>query len=239
MNRLSKAGSLLLPVLCCAGLLAQENRAPAPAKAAAMKAPTIAVVDIVKAVDNYPRAIRGKKQLQEAGEEAQRRLAAEGKRIEDLRLQRDGFEAGSRERALLDNDISSMVKRVEGLRQVLEADLEILNQRYLVEVYDRIERAIATAAKERGVDLVLRLHPMDAPAADNAKDEDRRRLDRLRIFERRQVWFATDELDLTPVVIKVLQAELPDPASPGEAKDAAQSRPSGGASPVPPAGGKS
>lgn len=248
MNCMAKAACLLLSMLCCAGLPAQVNpagTAPAP-KPAAMKAPTIAVVDIVKAVDNYPRAIRGKKQLQESGQDAQRRLAAEAKKIEDLRLHRDTFNPGSRDRALCDNEINSLMKRFDGLQKVLEADLEILNQEYLVDIYERVERAIATAAKERGVDLVLRLHPMEVSGGDKARDEDRQRLDRLRVFERRQVWFAGDEIDLTPTVIKVLLAELPDPARPadgpvpgGESKDGSARPPVPAPSAGPPAGGRS
>ena len=60
---------------------------------------------------------------------------------------------------------------------------------------------MAAVAKARGVDVVLRVHSMES--SDGSPNQ------KGRIYERRDVWYASDAVDLTAAIVKWLQVELP------------------------------
>lgn len=185
-----------------------KNPVPAPATtpaAAAAVPTTVAVIDFAKVIEAYPKAAQEKKRLDEMRAALVAGLKVEEDKLKDLRLERDGFNPGTRERALKELEMDVALRRINGLRQVYEADLNEQFDKFLAQTYDEIEVAIAQCAKARGVQLVLRTH------RDTTEDDSLSIKSRLQ--DRRIVWYAANEIDLTPHVIKLLQVPLAAPAA--------------------------
>jgi Skp family chaperone for outer membrane proteins len=163
--------------------------------------PVVAVVDFVKVFEAYPRAIAERKKLEELNDSYQAMAKAEGEKIEALRLARDNFKPRSQEYALKTLELDLASRQLEGHKQIWGGDLEQRQERFLISVYEDIEQAVGMVAKARGVQLVLRAHN------DLGKSTVE---DKARVFERRIVWFAAPEVDLTGDVIKMMQAPLPE-----------------------------
>ncbi len=180
----------------------QDPKNPAPAPAAPT---TVAVIDFAKVIEAYPKAVQEKKRLDEMRAALVAGLKAEEDKLKDLRLERDGFNQGTRERALKELEMDGALRRINGLRQIYEADLNEQFDKFLAQTYDEIEVAIAQCAKARGVQLVLRTH-RDPTEEDSLNIKSR-------LQDRRIVWYAANEIDLTPHVIKLLQVPLAAPAA--------------------------
>lgn len=208
MNRPS---SLLL-----AGLLSSFAAfAQTPAGNAAPTRPTatvVAVFDPVKVIDQFPKAAAGLGRLKQQRDAVQEQVDKAKRRFETVKLERDGLKPGSRERAEKDIELQVMLKEFELRERLFDADLDQKRDEILAAIYEDIEKAVAAVAKARGVDVVLRLHP--GAAGDGSATA------KTQIFERREVWYAADAVDLTPAIVKWLQVELPPEPKDGP-KDAA------------------
>jgi hypothetical protein len=80
-----------------------------------------------------------------------------------------------------------------------------------LELYEDLEVAVEKVAKNRGVQLVLRTYDPGPPpsVSEKATNKELGQMNqRLQMFDRRQVWFNTDEIDLTGDLIKLLQVPL-------------------------------
>ncbi|MFY7948674.1 MAG: OmpH family outer membrane protein, partial [Gemmatimonas sp.] len=84
----------------------------------------------------------------------------------------------------------------------LNEKLDAEQQKAMLAVFEDLEKAIPVVAKARGVGLVLRVHQVPQPPAGITGQ--RATTGRLRAFENKQVWFASEEVDLTPDLIKYL-----------------------------------
>ncbi len=188
----------------------KPNPAPAAADAAAAKsakAPVIGVVDFVKAIENYPKYTQGLGDIDKLGDAGQKQIDAIKKQI-DGKLAEQQAVRGSEEARDLQDEIEILNSQGKALRERLLRKMEIERMRLLAAVYQDLEEAIAKVAKARGVGLVLRSHVIDDPAVSLAKLSPGALDSRVKIFERRQVWFASDELDLTADVINLLKVPL-------------------------------
>lgn len=201
-------------VLCSAlfaaagSVTAQDGGAKPPAPAAP-KFP-VGVVDFVKVFDAYPRAVQEENALKDFNRRQQEVLDAEERKLEQLKIQRDNYNKGSRDYAMKDNELRAKLRELEGLQEILRVEFGQKRNEFMNTIYADIGRAIAIVAKERDVKLVLRRHPpLDGlSSGQNAQ-----------LNEARQVWYAAEELDLTPHVIKLLQVGLPELPKASDAQD--------------------
>lgn len=184
-------GCLLLP-LAAAPADAQDQGA---STSAATKLP-IGAVDFVKVFDAYPKYIQECKRLEEAKKTMAGRLDEMKNQLNERKAQREMLSPNTRERAQADLELDLAVKQYNGMVQIMGEDLAMQHDRLKVECYEDIERAIDKLAKERHLVLVLRLHRYVGEGSVQEKGQ---------AFERRMVWYAADEVDLTNDVIKLMQ----------------------------------
>ncbi|GAB4150354.1 MAG: hypothetical protein Fur0037_18860 [Planctomycetota bacterium] len=177
----------LLALLAGASILAQDDPAPKP---------SIGVVDFVKVFDAYPKYVRERKKLDENHASVQGKLDELKRQIEEKKAQRELLAADSRERAQADLELDLSMRQYNGLAQIWLEDLGRQADKLAVECYEDIERAIQKVATARGLTLVLRLHRETRTNSIG---------DRIKVYERRLVWYAADEVDLTAEVIKRMQ----------------------------------
>ena len=179
----------------------------------------IGVVDLGKAFDVYPRTIKERERLQKLAGSYDEQIQGVTKRIEELKALLPLLKEGTRERNQKQLEYELALKQRQGLAQLFGDELQAEQMRMQLSIYEDLETAVARLAKDRGVQLVLRL---DATKVDAATEGDKSPLkqvqSRLMTIEARQVLFAGEQLDLTPALIKMLQVPL-EPA-PGEAPPA-------------------
>jgi Skp family chaperone for outer membrane proteins len=164
-------------------------------------APLVGVVDFVKVFEAYPRAIAERRKLDEVNETYKTMAKAENEKIEAIRLARDNFKARSQEYAMKTLELDLATRQLDGHMQIWKSDLDQRQERFLISVYEDIEQAVGLVAKAKGVQMVLRAHN------DLGKSTPE---DKARVFERRIVWYAAPQIDLTGDVIKLMQAPLPE-----------------------------
>lgn len=144
MNRVWRVGSVGLAVALGA-LLA------APARAGIK----IGQVDIVTLVDNYERTKDAEADAKV--EEANMNTAADPKikKVEEIRLQRDGFNRDSEEWRRLDD--KAFEAEVELRTWLAVEQFKMIRKRRdtLLDIYRDIQKGISRVAKEKGLDLVF------------------------------------------------------------------------------------
>lgn len=202
-----------LAVLAAVPLTAQEKTGAAPAaegspKVSALK---VGVVDFVRVIDAYPKAIEERKKVDELRKQQLTTLDAEVKKLREMQIKLADLQRGSRGYELAQHEIRLKQQDIEGTQSLFERDWRRAFDQFLVTVYADLERAVAIVAKDRGVHMVVRAHPeLEGGSAE----------DRARVYETRMVWYASEEIDLTPAVIQLLQVPLPpDPKAVPAAND--------------------
>ena len=144
MNRVWRIGSVGLAV-AAAALLA------APARAEIK----VGQVDIVTLVDNYERTKDAEADAKV--EEANMKTAAEPKikKIEEIRLQRDGFNKDSPEWRGLDDKAFEAEIELRTWLAVEQAKMVRKRRDTLLDIYRDIQKVVSRVAKEKGLDLVF------------------------------------------------------------------------------------
>lgn len=233
--------SLALVALVCAGaafagprLAAQDPagsaqapavRSPAPVDAGARRAaPTgfvIGTVDLVKAFDQYPKWIRLKGELGKMSDQFEDQIKQINKRLEEIKATISATAPESDERKRAEFDLEMGLQQRQWLAKTLRDKARAEEAKALLSVYEDVEAAIAVVARNRGVTMVQRVHDLGPSPGDiatlAAKDID----NRLMAFERKQVWFAAAEIDLTDDLIKQLMVPVPAVKPAAEPKPAA------------------
>lgn len=215
----------LLPAaaLVAALVLPAQAQSPSPAPAAPgtgqpaeasarAKAPLIVgVVDIDKAVDLYPKAIAERERLKQLSNSLADRLDAVQKEIDQIRADIGTYKEGSDKREWLQQyELPERQKRKEALRQLARMQMDRETAKFNLMMYEDVEVAVREVAKARGVQIVLR--SSSVPGVEELPKSDDLVLNaRLRAYDQRQVWFASEEVDLTPAVIKLLQVPVESP----------------------------
>ncbi len=209
----------IVPFAAClsvCGLLAAQDGKPVaneanatkqgavPARPAVM--PLIAVVDFAKVLEVYPKAVAERERLSGLRKTFNEQMDALTKRIEELKLQLPLYPEGSREQAMKQLDLETMLQQRPALAKLLNEQLQIEEMRMEVVLYEDVEIAIAKVAKDRGVQIVLRMLSDLPDRKDDASPKEIQA--RVVAYDRRQVWYAAPETDLTPHVIKFMQVPL-------------------------------
>lgn len=204
-----------------------NGRAPATANPPAVAAtmPVIAVVDFAKVLENYPKAIAERERLDKLRRGAREQVDALTRRIKEAQEQLGIIEEGTMEHARRQLDIELMAQQRPALTKLLNEQLALEEMKVDIVLYEDAEFAVAKVAKERGVQIVLRKLAELPPRGDNESPKETQA--RVMTFDRRQVWYAAPEVDLTPHVIKFLQVPLQRPVA-GQDKEVGSGKSGGG-----------
>jgi len=175
----------------------------------ARPAPAIGVVDITRVVENAPRFVEGSKKLEELAASLNKQAKEVSDRLKELKAQRDLAE-GPIEVKKIELRLAVEQRHLDGLADLLRAEFGERQAKLVADCYADAERGIAAVAKEKGLQLVLRI---GLGGGD----------DKVRTFDRRIVWYHTDEVDVTAAVIKHLQMApaAPDAAAPAKSAEPA------------------
>jgi Skp family chaperone for outer membrane proteins len=172
---------------------------PAPL-ATKLEAPKIGIVDFVKVVDAYPRAIAERQKIDELRKQQLTILDAEIKKAREMQLKLSDLQRGTSARDLKEHELRLKEQDVDGMKTLFEREWRRKVEEFYTSIYADLERAVSIVAKDRGVQLVLRAHPELEDGSTESK---------ARVFEARIVWYSAQELDLTAAVIALLQVPLP------------------------------
>jgi Skp family chaperone for outer membrane proteins len=112
-------------------------------------------VDIVTLVDNYERTKDAEADAKV--EEANMKAAAEPKikKVEEIRLQRDGFNKDSEEWRRLDDKAFEAEIELRTWLAVEQAKMVRKRRDTLLDIYRDIQKVVSRVAKEKGLDLVF------------------------------------------------------------------------------------
>ncbi len=177
---------------------------------AGITAPVIAaskvgVVDIVEVMNNYERTKDASADLQV--EQANLKAASEPriKKIEELRLQRDGFNKGTEEWQRLDEQALQAEMGLRTWLAVEQAKIERRHTEVLLDMYQDILKIVAEEAKVRGLDLVLTKAFLQPPQiqldlAGGLEDLKQR-------IVAQRLLYPTDVEDITSEVLKKLNVQ--------------------------------
>ena len=196
------AATVALPARYASG----QGSSPAAAKAkTAPPAIKIGVVDLDKAIDQYAVAARERDRLQKLSEQFSAELDVISKSIEELRAAMSLHQPGSLQHDQKQFELRLAMDQREGLAGLRKKQFDSELEAFELSIYEDLEFVIARVAQDRGVAIVMRAQKAIAPAEDPAKAGG---LDKARLmqFNRRTVWYTSPEVDLTPYVIKYLQA---------------------------------
>lgn len=181
--------------------------APSASDAAAKRAPAaplVGVVDLAKAIEQYPRWIELQARLDAMDKQAKERVKQFQAKLEDLRGAVKITNPDSEDGKLAQLQLELAQQEGKGLYAMLNERLDLEQQKALLAVYEDLEKAVPAVAKARGVSIVVRVHQVPPVPAEISPNSPRAIGGRLRAFETKQVWFASEEVDLTPDLIKYL-----------------------------------
>lgn len=181
-----------------------QNGVDAAATKTDRPAIAVGVVDLEKAIDRYPVAVRERDRLQKLSEQYSAELDALGQNIEELRAAMSLHRPGSLEHDQKQLELKLAMNQREGLAGLRKKQFDQQLEEFELAVYEDLEFAIARVAEDRNVAIVLRAQNSIAPAEDGAEDSGLQKA-RLMQFNRRTVWYTSPEVDLTPFLIKYLQ----------------------------------
>ena len=205
-------------------LLAQEatppaKPAPSASEATAARtpaAPLVGVVDLEKAIENYPRWIEMQDRVKAMSKQAEERMKQFQARLDDLRgavkITNPDSDDGKQAQFQLE------IAQQEGkwLLNNLQEKIDLEQQKALLAIFEDLEQAVPVVAKARGVSIVLRVSQVPPVPAGMSPQSPRAVRGRLQAFENRQVWFANDEVDLTADLIKYLMVPRAAEKSPAK-----------------------
>lgn len=217
------------------GMPVKPPAVDAAAPKAQANAPLVGIVDLAKAIEQYPKWIELQAKLDTLEGQVRERMKQMDTRVDDLRnaVQITSPESDERKRAQFELELAQQERQFVAKSMYEKVDLE--QQRALLAVYEDLEKAVPAVAKARGVSVVLRVLQSPKLPADVPPQSPRGVGIRLRAHEGRQVWYADAELDLTPDLIKYLM--VPREAKPADGSSA-NGAPAGSGKPAPAGGSK-
>ena len=215
-----------LPAAAALTLLVTAT-AQGPQNAGATKSPSgrgmiVGVVDVIQAVEQYPRYIKLRGELEAAIQQYEAQLKEMSARADELRGTIQVLAEGSQQRADKEFEYKMLLQTQDYRRKAYRDRMQLEDLRNTLSVYEDLEYAIGKVAEQKGVALVLtkqEITPSAEPIAELSGNEVQARV---KAYDRRQVWFASQELDLTGDVIKFLMVPLPDRNSPERAPKAGE-----------------
>lgn len=208
----------LLSLSLVAPTSAQAPKAASHTKSAAgaskSQGPTVGVIDVAKAIDQYPVYIKLRTAIDEKFAKFQEQLKAQVKQLQELQVSIQAMGEGVPERAEAEHQYKMGLQTQDFRRKYFNDLLAAEELRMMLEVYEDLDFAVHKVSKKLGVQLVLPkrdIVPSPVPIADMQSREVQARVD---AFQRRTVWFASKEIDITGDVIKYMMTPLPARTSP-------------------------
>jgi Skp family chaperone for outer membrane proteins len=180
--------------------------------------PVVGVIDIGKALEQYPLFIQMRTDFDKRFEVFQEQLKESLRKLDELRGTVQVMAEGSRERAEAEFQLKMGLQTQDFQRKSLGERLSIEEFRMLLMAYEDLDYAVTKIAKSKGISLVMPkrdIIPSSQPISELPAMEVQ---DRLQAYQRRSVWFASEEIDLTGDVIKFMMVPLPDRNSPERAR---------------------
>ncbi|MFN3239938.1 MAG: OmpH family outer membrane protein [Planctomycetota bacterium] len=215
---------LFLPVTAALSLLASAT-AQGPQNANASKSAAnqpaggvvVGVIDVVKAVEQYPRYIKLRGELEASIQQYEEQLKEMSARGNELRGTIQVLAEGSQERADKEFEYKMLLQTQDYRRKAYRDRMQLQDLRNTLAVYEDLEYVIGVVAKRKGVSLVLSKRALPQTVQPIAEMSPSEVQGRVKAFDERKVWFASKELDLTGDVIKELMIPVPDRNSPERA----------------------
>jgi Skp family chaperone for outer membrane proteins len=208
-----------------------KSASHSPQKSGVAEAPVVGVIDVAKAIDQYPVYIKLRTDVDAKFAKYQEQLKGQMKQLQELQVSIQTMGEGVPERDEAEHQYKMGLQTRDFRRKYFNDLLAAEELRMMLEVYEDLDFAVAKVAKKNGVSLVLpkRDIPISPlPIADMQSREVQARVD---AFQRRTVWFAATEVDLTGDVIKYMMTPLPDRTS--QERAPAQPKPAAnGAGPI-------
>lgn len=179
--------------------------APAPKPFAA----SIGVVDLDQAIDQYALAVQERGRLQQLSGQFNDELDGLTRRIDEIRGQMSVLKQGSSTYEDKEFELRGLMRTREDLAALRKRQFDRELEQFELAIYEDMEFAIAQVAKDRGIDVVLRVQNTIDLSPDEQKDADGLQKAKLMQFNRRSVWYTSNQVDLTPFLIKYLQVFKP------------------------------
>jgi len=160
------------------------------------------MVDIVEVMNGYERTKDAGADLQMEQNKLKGDSEAKVKRLDDVRLQRDGFKKGTEEWKKLDDQALQLEMEIRTWVTVEQAKLERKHMDVMLDMFRQIQAVVGRVAKEKALDLVYTRSFLDPPQIDVAEATG---LDDLkaRIVGQR-VLYPVEFTDITKDVLKIL-----------------------------------
>jgi Skp family chaperone for outer membrane proteins len=221
-------------------LPAQDPAAPAAPAAKSVAAQVVGTIDLIRVFDQNPAWAKAKAELARMQDQFKAQIGKLTERIAELNGLIESTAEDSEERRTATFGREMALREREFVAKQATERLEAENARGMLAVYQDIERAIGAVAKARGVAIVQRLQPIGPVPGEIGKLAPKEVEARVVAFERKVVWYAAPELDLTEDLIKALMVPVADdkPAPRDAAVQPGAGAPKGeGAAKAPKAGG--
>lgn len=177
----------------------------------------VGVVDVIKAVEQYPRYIKMRGELESRVKQVEAQLNALNERADELRGTIQVLAEGSQERADKEFDYKMLLQTRDYRRKAFADRVQLDDLRNTLSVYEDLEYVIGVVARRKKIGLILQkqnIVPSAQPIEDLAPKEVQARV---QAYDRLSVWYASDEVDITGDVIKELMIPVPDRNSPERA----------------------
>ena len=219
------ASTLRLFLPAVAALTLQVSAAAQGVQEAAASKPSrglvVGLVDVLRALEQYPRFIKLRADVDATAKKYEAQLQEISARIDELRGTIQVMPDGSQERAEKEFEFQMLIQTQDYRRKAFRERVQQQDLRNMLTVYEDLDYVIGVVAKRKGVSLVMTKQEIP-PSTQSIEDLPMSQVQgRVAAYERRQVWFATEELDLTGDIIKELMIPVPDRNSPERAPKAA------------------
>ena len=210
---------MFLPASAALALLVSASAQTAKEASAtrAARGLMVGVVDVIKAVEQYPRYIKLRSELEASIQQYEAQLQEMSARADELRGTIQVLAEGSQERADKEFEYKMLLQTQDYRNKAYREQMQVQDLRNTLSVYEDLEYVIGVVAARKGVSVVLTkqdITPSAQPIADLSANEVQARV---KAYDRRNVWFASREVDLTSAVIKELMIPVPDRNSPERA----------------------
>lgn len=180
-------------------------------------APAVGVIDVAAIVDQYPVFIKMRASLDARFSEFKEKITASTEKLEQMRMTLGSMAEDAPQRADFAFQYKMGLQNHDFQRKNANDQLANEELRLMLMIYEDLDYSVAKVANKRGVTIVIPkrdIPPSPTPVADMRMRDVQ---DRVGAFQRRTVWFAAKEVDLTSAVIKYMQDPLPPRTSPERA----------------------
>lgn len=182
-----------------------------------LQGPVVGVIDVSKVIDQYPRHIKLRAELDARFDQYQDQLQQQVQQLETLRVTVQGMGANVPERAEAEHQYKIALQTQDFRRKYFNDLLAAEELRMMLEVYEDLDFAVSKVAKKVGVSMVVIKRDIPRSPVAIAEMSEREVQARVNAFQSRTVWYASKELEITGDVIKYLMVPLPSRTSPERA----------------------